>query len=252
MISCRYLTNKQDQEAFESAHSVMLAIFSKKKPISMELAKFYTDVLLQSYPDLLSISQLRLAFASMVTCLTDLESSEADRCILQLIHAIESLAPGPSRHQQAEVPLAEVGQSQQTAEAMSTKQENSLSATPLSAKALEAAAVGSRRGHLLLVLIDQLSTTTLAKMEGLLPIVQAFLHEEKRAPAQSRLALIQVLFNTLSGGMDMVKRESAAKWWLEHRSEIESGENDGASEGNYNATENDEKAGHVTSLVARL
>lgn len=94
-----------------------------------------------------------------------------------------------------------------------------------SAKKLEVAALRSRRGHLLLVLIDQLSTVHLQEMEELLPKVQELLRAEEPAPRESRVALIQVLFNTLSGAMDMIKRESAAKWWLEHAAQIEVGEN---------------------------
>ncbi|KAK9893838.1 hypothetical protein P389DRAFT_174721 [Cystobasidium minutum MCA 4210] len=215
-----YLKQKQDPEAFESAHSVLLAIFNTRKSISAAVASQYTDLLLKSYPDLLSISQLRLAFASMIACLTDLDSEEVDVCMAKLINAIELKAPGPSLSTTGEVPLADVSVS-----GIEVKSSQKGPARPdISPKALEAAAVKSRRGHLLLVLIDQLSTVTLEKMEDLLPTVQAFLNEEKRASAESRVAMVQVLFNTLSGGMDMIKRESAAKWWLEHRAEIEQGE----------------------------
>lgn len=240
----RYLTNKEDLEAFESAHSVLLAIFSKRKLVSVEIAPQYTNLLLVSYPDLLSISQLRLAFAGMVSCLTDLGSPETEVCMTKLIEAIELCPPGPSRLHSAQIPLADVS----TAQAGQTPSRTSASTVGLSAKAIEASALKSRRGHLLLVLIDQLSTVTLEKMDDLLPTVQSFLHEEKRAPRESRAALVQVLFNTLSGGMDMIKRESAAKWWLQHRSEIEAEEN--LLEGNDCKT----KSGisEVEGTVARL
>lgn len=240
----RYLTNKQDLEAFESAHSVLLAIFSKRKLVSLEVARQYTDLLLVSYPDLLSISQLRLAFAGMVSCLTDLGSPETEVCMTKLIEAIELCPPGPSLWHSAQLPLADVS----TSQAGQIPSLASASTVGPSAKAIEASALKSRRGHLLLVLIDQLSTVTLEKMDELLPTVQALLHEEKRAPRESRAALVQVLFNTLSGGMDMIKRESAAKWWLQHRSEIEAEEN--LPEGNDCRTKSGTSEGQCT--VARL
>lgn len=216
----RYLMDKQDTEAFESAHSVLLAIFGKKKALAIDVAPWYSDLLLRSYPDQLSIPQLRLAYATMVGCLTELESGKCDACLSKLLAAIESLAPGPSHVQAADLPLAHVSQPVQEKATVSGAESQGASA-----KELEAAALRSRRGHLLLVLIDQLSTTSLEKMEELLPRVQEYLHEERRAPKESQVALIQVLFNTLSGGMDMIKRETAAKWWLEHRADIERDEN---------------------------
>jgi hypothetical protein len=219
-MPCRYLKDKQDPEAFESAHSVILAIFNHKKGIAVETASWYSDLLLESYPGRLTISQLRLAYARMVGCLTDLESKQADLCIFKVMQSIERTAPGPSQVQSSDMPLAEVSQS-------ATKGTPEKEGPDTSAQSLEAAALRSRRGHLLLVLIDQLSTIHLDKMEQLLPRIPIFLHEEQPAPRASRVALIQVLFNTLSGAMDMIKRESAAKWWLEHAAEIELDENTG-------------------------
>lgn len=186
--------------------------------MAVDVSAWYTDLLLDSYPERLTIVQLRLAYASMVSCLTELASSDVSMCISKLLEAIESRPPGPSGVVSADVPLADISRSNTGATLADEGPETS-------AKRLETAALRSRRGHLLLVLIDQLSTVHLEEMERLLPKIQGLLHAESKAPRESRTALIQVLFNTLSGAMDMIKRESAAKWWLEHRTELQVEEN---------------------------
>ena len=88
----------------------------------------------------------------------------------------------------------------------------------------EDATLRTPRGHLLLVLIDQLSTVNLCWLEPLSERVLWLLAEEQEAGnAESRNELVKILFKTLAAGMDMTKREAAAKWWLEHRQDLEWG-----------------------------
>jgi hypothetical protein len=215
----RYTSNKQDQQAFEAAHSVLLAIFTGRKSIAVDLSEWYCDLLLVAYPNILVISQLRLAFATMMACLAELDEEKTRICINKLEQAIETIPLGPSRQKSPDVLLAEISQG-----ALTPAKEAPIS-SEVAPKALETAALESRRGHLLLILIDQLSTVDLEMMNELLGKVRNFLQEERSAPESSRAALIAILYNTLSGGMDMVKRESAANWWLGHRQAIEREEN---------------------------
>lgn len=212
------MVEKRDAEAFESAHSVILAMFTHKKSLAIDVSAWYTDLLLDSYPERLTISQLRLAYASMVGCLTELAPGNVGPCISKLLQVIEHHPAGPSSVSSTDIPLAEISHSSSGGAPPSDTPQTA-------AKSLEIAALHSTRGHLLLVLIDQLSAVHLDMMERLLPKIRELLHEERKAPREARIALIQVLFNTLSGAMDMIKRESAAKWWLEHRAEIQEDEN---------------------------
>lgn len=86
----------------------------------------------------------------------------------------------------------------------------------------EDAILRTPRGHLLLVLIDQLGTVNLCWLEPLSERVLWFLAEEEEAGnMESRNELVKILFKTLAAGMDMTKREAAAKWWMEHRQDLE-------------------------------
>lgn len=96
--------------------------------------------------------------------------------------------------------------------------------TPLETQALQL-----RRGHLLLVLIDQVTVVNLVLLRSLLDKIWGFLLEEERhVPAegddevssQAREALLKVLFGTLGDGLDMTKREEGIRWWLARRWEL--------------------------------
>ena len=72
------------------------------------------------------------------------------------------------------------------------------------------------RGAMLLVLIDQVTSVSAHLLIPLLDRVAWFICEERGSPPDCQAALIDALFEVLSKGMDMTKRESAAKWWLDN------------------------------------
>ena len=72
------------------------------------------------------------------------------------------------------------------------------------------------RGAMLLVLIDQVTSVPAHLLIPLLDRVAWFICEEQDSPPDCQAALIDALFEVLSKGMDMTKRETAAKWWLDN------------------------------------
>ena len=46
-LPLRYLVNKRYQDTFEAAHSVLLAIFARRKDIATELAPWYAEYLVE-------------------------------------------------------------------------------------------------------------------------------------------------------------------------------------------------------------
>ncbi|KAI8054375.1 hypothetical protein BDF22DRAFT_678789 [Syncephalis plumigaleata] len=137
-----YLDSKFCQDAFESAHSVLLSIFLKRKPLAIQLGPYYANWLLDSYPTLLNIDQLRRVYTAMVDCLAEQDSAMAWYTIQRLMNAIDSLSSDES----ARDDIANGNQlSNNTAEVAST----------------------ITRGHLLVTLLDQLPTVPLEQTPSL-------------------------------------------------------------------------------------
>lgn len=76
-LCCPYLTDTRYQDAFESAHSVLLAMYKAQSPATLELTPFYTDLLLRCYPAQLSAEQLEVALSTVVASLSDRSDSFA-------------------------------------------------------------------------------------------------------------------------------------------------------------------------------
>ncbi|KAL7009954.1 hypothetical protein EMMF5_000863 [Cystobasidiomycetes sp. EMM_F5] len=95
------------------------------------------------------------------------------------------------------------------------------SASPTENAATTDIALQSPQGAWMLTLIDQASAVKVQLLVPLLDrIAWILMTDDLISPPQSRTALIVILFNTISGGMDMTKREVAAKWWLQHRQQF--------------------------------
>ncbi|WFD02669.1 hypothetical protein MOBT1_001351 [Malassezia obtusa] len=82
---CRpYLEDTSFQDAFESAHSVILALFSAQSPCTLELTPFYVQLLLRTFPSQLNAAQLNTALSTVVASLSDRSDSLAWWCIEQV------------------------------------------------------------------------------------------------------------------------------------------------------------------------
>lgn len=174
----------------------------------------------------MSAPQLRLAFTTMIRCLSNEDDALAWWCILQLIEAIKllpsSAAPSsPVRLETtAQTVLASVDEDEEpinsgrefdAAEAPT----NLSDAVPLSP--LETQALELPRGHLLLALIDQTTSVNLILLRSLLEQIWEFIDREE---GEGRDALVKVLFSTLGEGLDATKREEGVRWWMERGSEL--------------------------------
>lgn len=202
----------------------------------------------------MSMSQVRLAFSTMMSCLCETDEKQAYACIDALCEAISAI-PNPAPLSSSRVTMKA---STQTTSANADQAQGDLSAltqedgrverieAPGAAvdnlvedptTRLEEASVGdelerlalrSPRGHLLIVLIDQASSVTEDFLDHILERIQWFLGEEANSlnaggvrQMESRHALYEILFKTVATGMDMTKRQDASKWFLKYRQDAE-------------------------------
>ncbi|CAG8493717.1 21699_t:CDS:2 [Cetraspora pellucida] len=84
-----YLQDNSDILLFESAHSAILGLFSNMKRVANELALFYCNLLLESYPKLIHVSQLRVAYTTVIESLSCTDSELTSLCLNKLIKRIE-------------------------------------------------------------------------------------------------------------------------------------------------------------------
>ncbi|KAI9599024.1 hypothetical protein BDF19DRAFT_419330 [Syncephalis fuscata] len=180
-----YLNSKSYQDAFESAHSVLLSVFLKKKLLATQLGPYYANWLLESYPSLLSIDQLRRVYTAMVDCLADQDSALAWLTVQRLIDAIDALSPiDPVKS------AIDINNNEDAAEL----------------------ATAITRGHLLVTLFDQLPTVPLVQLDHLMERVRHYLLAEQ--PSLARSALVKILFDNVSRSLDFSRKERATKWYL--------------------------------------
>jgi len=82
---CRpYLEDTRFQDAFESAHSVVLALYAAQSPSTTALTPFYVELLLASCPARLSVAQLETALMAVVGSLSSRSDSLAWWCVEQV------------------------------------------------------------------------------------------------------------------------------------------------------------------------
>ncbi|KEI37032.1 uncharacterized protein L969DRAFT_90095 [Mixia osmundae IAM 14324] len=248
----RYLDDARYADAFDSAHSVVLAVFAKNKRCSIELMPWYSDLVLRSYPEMMTSSQIRLAYTTMVKRASEVDDALAWYCVAKLIKTIQDIPPHaledtnalaasdvPRESNLASLSSSEavqdaLGRSQHEArferdsesddkpEDVSTRLDDVAGPSPL-----ESHALSLRRGHLLLVLIDLIPavnlTLLLTLLDTIAQLIQAEGHTGERAGAarlEGKDAIVKVLFATLGEGMDSIKRQAGAHWWMQHRTEL--------------------------------
>ena len=101
---CRpYLQDTSFQDAFESAHSVILALYTAQSPCTLELTPFYVHLLLRSYPTHLSETQLTTALDTVVASLSDRSDSLAWWCVEQVDQDISHARLGDAQNDRVRV-----------------------------------------------------------------------------------------------------------------------------------------------------
>ncbi|ORY99573.1 hypothetical protein BCR41DRAFT_215499 [Lobosporangium transversale] len=84
-----YLLKNDQRDLFESAHSVIMSVFLTNKTIAKQLAPYYSNLLLQHFPDQINIDQLRAAFTTMIKSLSETEDALAWLCVEKLLEKIQ-------------------------------------------------------------------------------------------------------------------------------------------------------------------
>ena len=103
-----YLEDPRYQDTFESAHTVVLALFAARKACSFELAPFYVELLLDSYPARLSETQLETALTTVVGSLSETSDAAAWWVIEQLHDRLDLLRLSPPTQDGTRTPLDRV------------------------------------------------------------------------------------------------------------------------------------------------
>ncbi|RUS19332.1 hypothetical protein BC937DRAFT_87655 [Endogone sp. FLAS-F59071] len=185
-----YLTSSVNSELFESAHMFVLAVFAAKKPIAKELSSVYAKIIIEGYPTLLTIDQLRTAYTSMIQSLVSTDDALAWLTVQHLMLKIESLSPSSSL------------------ETLSDPDDRNLLV----------------RSHLLITLVDQLRPLSAV---GFFRTLLARIHELVVAEPNSmaRQVVMKGVFEAIAGasgeGLSEVGKVEGVKWFLNLNKEVE-------------------------------
>ncbi|GAA5846040.1 hypothetical protein JCM9279_004765 [Rhodotorula babjevae] len=234
---CRpYLDDATYRDSFEAAHSVVLAVLSTTKRCACEVAPWYIDLLLRTYPSLLSPTQLRLAYATVVAGVTAAgDDALASWCVEELLVRIDALPPSTAAA--ASLDAEQASASSRTVALRDLADDDARAAPPATelvtpTVTTTAAAVPSAndddatitpreqrvlalpRGAHLLVLVSLLPAVSLSLLSSVLSSLEALVRDEP-VGSDAREALVQECFAVLGTGMDAVKRGEGVRWWLE-------------------------------------
>lgn len=176
---CRpYLDDRKYQDAFESAHSVVLSLFVTEKSYILELTPYYIGLLLASFPSNLSAEQLTFAFTTVMHAISDRSDTVA-------WHSLELLWSEIQR------------------ERYQAKESSDPSAAQQRGNSLRDVYI-AQIPHVNLVLLR----TTLANVKALI------VNEQAGSP--QRLHFCEQAFAALAG-LDASTREEGVRWWLDER-----------------------------------
>ncbi|KAF9285237.1 hypothetical protein BGZ68_004032 [Mortierella alpina] len=238
-----YLLKNDQKDLFESAHSVVMAVFLTRKRIAKNVAPFYSNLLLQHFPDQINIDQLRAAFTTMIRSLSETEDALAWLCVERLLERIQQYDDLAEAEAEADTEAISIfkkeQQTQEKEEALvqvattihqdlgpkespshlpslgtltppTSPAVTSSRAVPTSVDALQRE---KERGQLLLALFDQLSSLNLVFVETLGLRIRALVAKEP-SPV-GRKALLKCLLDVIGGpAVDHTKRDWAVKWYL--------------------------------------
>ncbi|KAF9124487.1 hypothetical protein BGW39_008183 [Mortierella sp. 14UC] len=224
-----YLLKNDQRDLFESAHSVIMSVFLTNKRIAQQVAPFYSNLLIQHFPEQINIDQLRAAFTTMIRSLSGTEDALAWLCVEKLLERIQQYDDELAETYAAIQADVERSEAEKVLVDIATSVQQDLgpqdSATHLPSlgtlappKATAAASMATlerqkERGQLLLALFDQLSSLNLVFVETLGLKVRELIVKEP-SPV-GRRALLKCLLDVIGGpAVDHTKRDWAVKWYL--------------------------------------
>ncbi|KAI9262357.1 hypothetical protein BDA99DRAFT_510987 [Phascolomyces articulosus] len=82
----------EKKDLYESAHSAVLAVFSSQKEISRELTGVYAPLLVESFPEPMTLQQLRFAYTTMIQSLCMMDDALSWLAANYLIEKINTLS----------------------------------------------------------------------------------------------------------------------------------------------------------------
>ncbi|KAK0551440.1 hypothetical protein OC845_002152 [Tilletia horrida] len=91
-----YLTDAANKDAFESAHAVLLAIFEEDKGVVEDLAPYYIQLLISSFPSRLNPGQFEHAYTTVMSAIADRDDALAWWGMDRLAEEIEQEEAQPS------------------------------------------------------------------------------------------------------------------------------------------------------------
>ncbi|SPO24405.1 uncharacterized protein UTRI_03673 [Ustilago trichophora] len=245
---CRpYLENTRFSDTFESAHSVVLALYSNNKRCILNLAPFYVELLIASYPKRLTAIQFEYAMSTVVSAISDRSDSVAWWVITKLadeidrerLSAVTSKAAGKSKSTMEQIQAGGFAESSgATKQDLASATAGSDSSHP-SATHSEAARTNAeepapnpydRLTHLQMCLIGCIPSVNLVLLRSALHKVESYITQHKQredaaqsdvaegedAQGSSRTALCQKTFDAIQA-LNAATREEGLRWWLDNR-----------------------------------
>ncbi|GAA5981779.1 hypothetical protein JCM10908_004606 [Rhodotorula pacifica] len=225
---CRpYLDDATYRDTFEAAHSVVLAVFAADKPCTCDVAPWYLTLVLRTFPDLLTVTQLRLAYATTVAAVSKIDDALAWWCIEELLERIESLPLAVDSQTASRQKTVSSGSSDESSLASSTPLAQGIPAVSASEESDSVAPLDARastlpRGPYLLALSALLPSVSLPLLPPLLSHLERLIRLESPT-SDGRAAVVEAVFEQVGMGMDAVKRKEATEWWLLHSEGLRNG-----------------------------
>lgn len=207
LAASRYLDDPQFKTTFESAHSFVLAVFASQKRVCKQLAPYYIDLLLRSFPSLLTEGQFHHAYTTIVDTLSDRDDASAWWALTKLSEDIDN-----RRLKLKGITSEANARTSPTPEGPASEQEQ-----PSTVPQINEATVLEAQEK---TYIAQLSHINLALLRSALSKVRTFINGADRAgDTTKKLALCECTFDALSL-LDASTREEGLRWWTEHRAEF--------------------------------
>ncbi|SPO23798.1 uncharacterized protein UTRI_03673_B [Ustilago trichophora] len=248
---CRpYLENTCFSDTFESAHSVVLALYSNNKRCILDLAPFYVELLIASYPKRLTAVQFEYAMSTVVSAISDRSDSVAWWVITRLADEIDqerlstvtSKAAGKSKSTVGRIQAGGFTESsgvtkQDLASATASSDSSHPSAADSNAAPTDAEETAAdtydRLTHLQMCLIGCIPSINLVLLRSALHKVESYITQHKQrenaaqsniadgedAEGSSRIALCQKTFDAIQA-LNAATREEGLRWWLDNRAQF--------------------------------
>ncbi|GAA5851336.1 hypothetical protein JCM8547_004212 [Rhodosporidiobolus lusitaniae] len=230
-----YLDDAEYRDPFEAAHSVMLAFFAANQRSAIEVAPWYTELILRTHPSLLSPTQFRLAYSTLVAAVSSSDDALAWWCIEELLAAIDKLpvATPPVETSSSSSLLSGLG-NDDSAPLTSSSGPSSITSTAVTSPSaappppafplspLDGRASSLPRGIHLLTLTSLLPSVSLRLLPRLLTSIETLIWEEPLG-SDGRRAIVEYAFERIGEGMDAVKRGEGTRWWMEKGEGLERG-----------------------------